>query len=421
MSRPTVLVLAGGKSDRVWPLRDKLLIRFGGQSLLERHVRNLVTLGCRQIIVVANSENAGAVESALTEIDAEIQVVIQPEPRGMADAVLWARDALSAVGDGSIYVTQAHDVVGPVLHAAILDALESGEAAGYVAAQRVETYFPGGYLKLEEQRVVELVEKPGAGNEPSNLVSIVAHAFGSWRSLLDAISQESATPGSDDAYERALSRLMAASEFRAVVFEGRWQALKYPWHVLSVMDMLLERWTNGVESPGTDYEQTEEGVFIGRDVQIYPGSHVVAPSLIGHGSVVGHNALVRGSVVGEKSVIGFGSEVARSYLADGVELHHNYVGDSVLDRETSLGFGATTANCRIDGRTVPSRIGADRVDSGRMKLGLVMGAGATIGVNTSTMPGSKIGAGAIIGPNLRVTRDVPDGQRLLDERGYGRF
>ena len=421
MTRPTVLVLAGGKSDRVWPLRDKLLINFGSHSLLERHIRNLVTLGCRQVIVVANPENAGNVQTVLSQIDCESQVVVQPEPHGMADAALCARTALAGMDTKSLYITQAHDVVGPVLHSAMLDALESGKAAGYVAAQSVDTYFPGGYLRLDGQRVMEVVEKPGAGNEPSNLVSIVAHAFGSWPNLLEAISRENTTRGSDDAYERALTCLMAADEFRAVVFEGRWEALKYPWHVLSVMDMLLARWMNGAESPGQDYEQTEEGVFIGRDVHIYPGSHIVAPSLIGHGSVIGHNCLVRGSIVGSNSVVGFGSEVARSYLGDGVELHHNYVGDSVLDRDTSLGFGATTANFRVDGRSVPSRIGKTRIDTGRAKLGLVMGAGARIGVNTSTMPGSKIGMGAIIGPNLRVTRDVPDGQRLLDERGYGRF
>jgi bifunctional UDP-N-acetylglucosamine pyrophosphorylase/glucosamine-1-phosphate N-acetyltransferase len=187
------------------------------------------------------------------------------------------------------------------------------------------------------------------------------------------------------------------------------------------MDMLLDLWTNGIESPGPDYDQNEAGVFIGRDVRIFPGAYIVAPALIGHSSVLGHHSLVRGSIVGPRSVVGFGSEVARSFLDEGVELHHNYAGDSVLDRESSMGYGGTTANYRLDGRTVPSMIGSERVDSGRMKLGLMLGAGAKIGVNTSTMPGVKIGAGAIIGPNLKVTRDVPDGARVLDEETYGRF
>ena len=51
----------------------------------------------------------------------------------------------------------------------------------------------------------------------------------------------------------------------------------------------------------------------------------------------------------------------------------------------------------------------------------MLGAGARIGVNTSTMPGVKIGADAQIGPGIRITRDVPDGTRVLDEEIYGRF
>ena len=94
---------------------------------------------------------------------------------------------------------------------------------------------------------------------------------------------------------------------------------------------------------------------------------------------------------------------------------------SVFDNNSSMGFGATTANYRLDGRTVPSRVKDERIDSGRMKLGLMLGEGTKIGVNTSTMPGIKIGSRAMIGANLRVTKDVPDGARLLDERGYGRI
>jgi acetyltransferase-like isoleucine patch superfamily enzyme len=56
-----------------------------------------------------------------------------------------------------------------------------------------------------------------------------------------------------------------------------------------------------------------------------------------------------------------------------------------------------------------------------MKLGLVLGAGTHVGVNTSTMPGVKIGASAMVGANLRVSKDLPDGARFLDERSYGRF
>jgi len=94
---------------------------------------------------------------------------------------------------------------------------------------------------------------------------------------------------------------------------------------------------------------------------------------------------------------------------------------SVLDKEASLAFGAVTANYRIDGRTVPSVVAGERLDTGRLKLGLMLGAGGKIAVNASTMPGVKIGAGALIGPGIRITRDVPDGARVLNEETYGRL
>jgi bifunctional UDP-N-acetylglucosamine pyrophosphorylase/glucosamine-1-phosphate N-acetyltransferase len=341
----------------------------------------------------------------------------------MADAVLAARTHLEALGDAPLYVTQAQDVVEGRLHADLLETWErSPGLAGLIAAQRVKDYFPGGYLTLDGQRVTAVVEKPGAGNEPSDLVNLVAHVHASASQLIGSLEAEIRRDSStDDAYERALTRLMATGEFRASVYEGRWQALKYPWHLLDVADMMLDLWTMGVESPGPDYEQREDGVFVGREVRIFPGAYVVAPSLIGHGSTIGHNALVRGSIIGPRCVVGFGSEVARSVLFEGVELHHNYAGDSIFDRRSAMGYGAVTANFRIDDRTVPSVIAGERVDSARMKLGLVAGAGVRIGVNTSTMPGVKIGAGAMIGPNINVTRDVPDGARVLDESKYGRF
>jgi NDP-sugar pyrophosphorylase family protein len=420
MSQPIVLVLAGGVSSRFWPLRDKLLLPLGPRSLLERHLTCLKELGCDRMVIVTRPDAVEDVTALASSVPGQVRIAIQPEAKGMADAVLCARPELEAFGEGAVYVTQAHDVVEQRLHADILQRWSHGGVAGLIAAARVSDYFPGGYLTLQDKRVTAVVEKPGEGNEPSDLVNLVAHMHGSWLALLQTLSYESAH-GGDDAYERALTSLMQTSHYEAHVYEGRWQGLKYAWHILDVMDMLLDLWTRGIESPGEAYEQREDGVFLAPDVRIFPGSHIVGPALIGAGCVIGHNALVRGSIVGAGSVVGFGCEIARSFIGEGVELHHNYVGDSVLDRGSSMGYGATTANYRIDGRSVPSMVAGERLDTGREKLGLMLGAGTKIGVNTSTMPGVKIGARALIGPGLTVTRDVPDGERVLDIETYGRF
>jgi bifunctional UDP-N-acetylglucosamine pyrophosphorylase/glucosamine-1-phosphate N-acetyltransferase len=47
------------------------------------------------------------------------------------------------------------------------------------------------------------------------------------------------------------------------------------------------------------------------------------------------------------------------------------------------------------------------VDSGRRKLGAVLGDDVTTGINALFMPGVKIGTNSWIGANFTVHRDVP--------------
>jgi bifunctional UDP-N-acetylglucosamine pyrophosphorylase/glucosamine-1-phosphate N-acetyltransferase len=416
---PIAVVLAGGGSTRFWPLRDKLLVDFGGRTLLDLHLQTLRDQGWPHTVIVASPENHDRI--AALAGGSGTTIAVQPEPRGMADALLSASDALA--GAETVYVTQAHDLVTPSLHGRMLAEWQArgGGSAALLAASRVERYFPGGYLVMDGDRITGVVEKPGAGREPSDLVTIVAHLFASWPDLRERLMAATASGDGSDAYERAVSALAAERDVRAVTYEGAWSALKYPWQLLDVMEALLDRWSADPSLLPDGYSIGEDGVILGRGVRVFPGGHVAAPALIGHGSVIGNNALVRGSVVGENCVVGFGSEVARSYLGAGVQLHHNYVGDSVLGEGSLMGWGVTTANFRLDGRTVPSVVAGERIDSGRQKLGLILGAGAKIGVNTSTMPGVKIGAGAMVGPGLTVAKDVSDGARLLEQGGNGRI
>ena len=55
----------------------------------------------------------------------------------------------------------------------------------------------------------------------------------------------------------------------------------------------------------------------------------------------------------------------------------------------------------------------ERLDTGRDKLGAMVGAGAFIGIQSGTMPGVKIGAGAEVGAYTNVTEDLAEGERLF--------
>jgi len=419
---PLLVVLAGGASSRLWPLEEKSLIKFMGRPLLSLQLERYAQLGMDQVVIVANPENKEVIHTLVQSLPGiNAQVVVQPEPRGMGDALLKLEPYLAERGNQPIYVTQVHDLTDTSLHQKMLTAYQSGDALSYLAGYRVTDYFPGGYLEVGAGgRIMSMVEKPGAGNEPSDLVSIVAHIHSDAQLLLDRIRAEYARPDkSDDHYERAMAGLMAERLFQVVPYEGPWQAIKYPWHVLDVMTSML----NQIQQPQIAPDVTiEEGVLIKGNVIIEPGARlfhgatVIGPAYIGERAIVGNGALVRESMVGARAVVGYGTEVARSYMADGVHTHACQVLDSILDEEVNLSASCTTANLRIDQGPVWTSVKGERMNTGRDKLGLIAGKRAFIGVNVMTMPGIKIGRSSEIGPTTIVSKDVPDGTRVWVEQ-----
>jgi NDP-sugar pyrophosphorylase family protein len=407
---PAVVVLAGGSNRRFWPLRAKSLLPFCGRSLLERHIEGFIAAGCRRFVVVANAETADAIRRLVAPLPAEVTVTVQAEPRGMGDAVLTAAAAAPELERSAFVVSQAHDVVDPSLYGRFLAAARTTGGDGLLTGQRVREYFPGAYLTLAGERVTGLVEKPPPGAEPSDVVSLVLHLHRRPAELLAAIRAAYADPTpADDHYERAIAALLPHRTYQVVRYDGPWRPVKYPWHVLGVMDLLLA----GLPPMPDPPEGVIGPVVLEEGVRILPGGRVVGPAWIGAGTLIGTGALVRGSMLGRHVEVGYGCEVARSYVADGAVFHHCYIGDSVIDRNVSMGFGTVTGNFPFYPSPVRSSAEGVRLATGMEKLGAVVGAESRTGIGVLLNPGVKVGARTFIGPGVVVTRDVPDGRLLL--------
>lgn len=414
---PVALVLAGGANSRFWPLREKSLLPLLGQSLLHRHLAALAGAGIRDGVIVGTAANAAQLEAEAAALPAlRMRVVVQAEPRGMGDAILTAVRALPPGPDQALLVTQVHDLIAGDLLTRVVAAYRANPQRTYLAAYRTPDYFPGGYFRLDGDRAVGLVEKPDAGNTPSDLVSIVIRLHRDVAGLVEALDAAYAAGGPDDHYERAINAQMQQHEHALVVHEDAWAAIKYPWHVLDAVDLLL----NGVTEPAIaadaviDRQASVRGnVVVAPGVRLFAGAAVVGPAYIGRNTVIGNNALVRHSCVEADCVVGFGSEVARSYVGPDCWFHTNYIGDSVIGPGSTFGAGMVTANLRHDHGRVFSVVRGERVDSGRDKLGLVCGAHTAFGVQAASMPGVKVGEGSQVGPGIILYRDVPERRRLL--------
>lgn len=415
---PILVIFAGGTSSRMWPLRQKLLLPFGPEPLMLLQLRRYLQLGFTNTIIIASPDNVEEVRSVTDKLpDMTIDIVVQDDPKGQGDALLRIEPLMTDRRDSPIYAVQVHDVVEDALHEAMLNAYRDDPAATYLAGCEMEDYFPGGYLTVnEEGHITGIVEKPGADNRPSNLVSIVAHIHAHAGRLLDAIQAEyDKSDSSDDHYERAMDALMKDHVFRPVTYSGRWSALKYPWHVLDVMEYFLAQIQGQTVADSAYIAPTAAlvgDVYIAAGAKVFPGAAVVGPAYIGKNTIVGNNALVRHAMVLDNCNVGFTTEVARSYVMDDCNMHACRVLDSVFGRNVNFSAGCTTANLRIDKGDVPSVVKGQRVNSGRDKLGAMIGDDAFLAVDVMTMPGVKVGAKANVGPGTHVNHDVLDGQRV---------
>ena len=108
--------------------------------------------------------------------------------------------------------------------------------------------------------------------------------------------------------------------------------------------------------------------------------------------------------------MGAAVEVKNSIIMENSKLpHQNYVGDSVIGAGCNLGAGTKIANLRFDGGSIR----AGGVDTGRRKLGAIMGDNVETGINASINVGSLIGSGAAIGPGAVAGGTIMPGARIF--------
>ena len=429
------IVLAGGASSRLWPLRDKSLIRLGGESLLARTVGSLCDAGAGRIVVVASGANAEAIRAEVGRMDATVlcQVAVQDaRTPGIGAGVIAAVESLGAGGDDRrAIVTHAHAADTTRLFRNLVAASDAAPGGGVLAGRAIpeDSYFDGGYLLLDgpDGRAGGITEKPGPGSvPPGRMATIMAHAHPDIVRLAEAVARQYEGGGeTDDHYERAVSVLCWQDEYRVLPYDGPWRPLKHPWDLLEAADLFLAGVARGIDAAADVSEGARVAgpVWVGPGARIMWGADIEGPAWIGPGAVVGQFSVVRDSMVGAGAVVGTGSEVVRSYLGDGARLHAARVLDSVVAgsepgvEPANLSAGSVTANLRIDGAEVRSWVSGSGVGSGRRKLGAIIGAGAFVAVNAALMPGVKLGERAVVLPGAVVRRDVSDGATAGRGRG----
>lgn len=153
-------------------------------------------------------------------------------------------------------------------------------------------------------------------------------------------------------------------------------------------------------------------VYLGDGTVVEPGAFIEGPAWIGNNCQVRNGAYIRSHViVGNGCVLGNSSEFKNCLLFDGVQApHFNYVGDSILGYKAHLGAGVILSNLRSDQQPVKVRWKGERYETGRKKLGAILGDEAEIGCHAVLNPGSLIGKKGVIHPGVVFSGSLPAGE-----------
>ena len=182
----------------------------------------------------------------------------------------------------------------------------------------------------------------------------------------------------------------------------------YPWEALAgIGDFILAL---GAALPLEEYDHPAEDVWVAKDAEVFPSAYIKGPCIIGHGTEVRQCAFIRGNaLVGENCVVGNSTELKNVILFDNVQVpHYNYVGDSILGYKSHMGAGSITSNVKSDKTIVFVKEGTTLRDTGRKKVGAILGDRVEVGCNSVLNPGTVIGRDTNVYPLSSVRGVVPE-------------
>jgi len=171
-------------------------------------------------------------------------------------------------------------------------------------------------------------------------------------------------------------------------------------------------------SMGATLDTSLGPVFVGPRTRICDGAYVQGPISIGADCLIGNLALVRGATsIGDGTRIGFATEIKNAIIGEQVAIGPQcFIADSKIEREAYLGAQVRTSNHRLDRMSVKVLVDGEWVDTGLEKLGCLVGARSSLGIQVIVLTGRVIAPDSSFAPRITVEKNLPSGRYRLAQQ-----
>lgn len=446
MNTYATVVLAAGKGTRMRSKLPKVLHPLAGLPLLA-HVLNAVeaipstlssisqdTSVSTQKPVVVLGHEAKQIEAAFGE---RCLYALQEEQLGTGHAVLAAQatiDALSPLPQTVLVCYGDTPLVSSKMLATVLyEHITQQATITFLTAITEQGSDFGRVVRDSQERVREIVEMKRATPEQKRIKEVNSGVYCFNRKWLWETLHGLPRNSSGEYYLTDLVGIAGAQERVITSVNGTLdETIGINDRVqLAVAEQLLrgrilERHMYAgvtIVDPATTY--VDDGVSIGMDTVILPGTSITGKTTIGGECRIGPNTIIDASTIGERCIIqgsvieetvledevrvgpfshcrpgahlahgvrmGNFGEVKSSYIGAETDIHHfSYLGDATVGEHVNIGAGAITSNF-----------------DGKQKHPTTIGDGASIGSDTILIAPVTVGEHAYTGSGAVVNRDVP--------------
>ena len=403
------VVIAAGESKRFWPLNNgihKSQFKLLGKSLIYWALKGLAENGIKDVMVVV-SKNSSMQEMLAQENDLDIKITYatQEEPLGTGNALWQAKDFIKE----PFILLWGNKVGSKDLVRQMLAKQKEDSADAVLVGTEVGNPSEYGVALMEGDRLVEIVENPEEGKEPSSIDITGARLL-----QPDFFEYYAKLPKHHEAdLVDATNAYLKDKNVSLLVAEEKGSTLKYPWDLFGIMDFLF---ASGYFQPRVaSSAQVASNVVmkgpvrIGENTVVQDGTIIQGPVYIGDNCQIGYNNVFRGpvSVEDELHTTSF-AEIKNSIMQRDVHMASGFFGNSIAGQSCRFGAGFITGNRRLNRENVTVKLNGQKIETGLPRFGIAVGNQTVFGIHSGTMPGVLIGSNCKIGPATHVFENVED-------------
>lgn len=297
------VILAAGEGKRMKPISDKMpkmMIPVLDRPFLEYILMEIKETGITEVVIVTSPKNKDFIKDYFQDgsrMGLKIDYAIQGQRKGTADAISKAKDFL----DTEYFLVHYGDSLTSInLPLSLLENFKKEDGLdAYLTLREEPNTSRYGVAKFQGEDVVEIVEKPEKGKEPSNMVMVGVFILRT-KSFFDSIE------GVKFEYRKeefpAQYVILNGGRVRGWVLSAKRVDLGKPEDIINASRLLQQK----LSSRATDC-YTGENVTTGKNC-------VIKNSFVNSGTKIGENSVLENSYVMGKCRIGENCRIKNSII-----------------------------------------------------------------------------------------------------------